>query len=83
MSPRFDYVDESGIELRWDGKGPFQAGIRGRASGDFLYVDSFDAPYGQPPIEEDFVQLCRSYIRSGTTNTIPRPLRRTAHRPKS
>jgi hypothetical protein len=74
MSPRFDYVDESGIELRWDGKGPFETGIRSRTSGEFLYVDSFDGAYAQPPTQENFLRLCESFMRVGNRNSPQRRL---------
>ena len=77
MSPRFDYVDRSGIEFRWDGRGPFEAGIHSRTTGDFLYVDSVDRVYGQPPTEENFRQLCENFIRGGNRDALQRRLLRT------
>ena len=79
MKTGFDYVDQSGIEMRWDGRGPIEAGIRSRTSGDFLYVDSFDAPYAQPRTEEDFLRFCESYMRGGNSNTIQRRIWPTPH----
>jgi hypothetical protein len=71
MSPRFDHVDPSGIEFRWDGKGLFEAGIPGRA-GDFLCVESYDAAYGQPPTEENFLRLCEDFMGGGSRTAIQR-----------
>jgi hypothetical protein len=77
VSPRFDYVDRSGIEFRWDGRGPLEAGIRSRTGGDFLYVDSVDRVYGQPATEENFRQLCEDFIRGGSADAVHRRLLRT------
>jgi hypothetical protein len=71
MSPRFDYVDPSGIEFRWDGVGLFEAGIPGK-KGDFLCVESYDAAYGQPPTEENFLRLCQDFMRGGNRTAIQR-----------
>jgi hypothetical protein len=72
MSPRFDYVDPSGIEFRWDGKGLFEAGIPSRTNGDFLCVESYDAAYGKPPTEENFRRLCQDFLRGGDRTAIQR-----------
>jgi hypothetical protein len=77
MKARFDYVDPSGIEFRWDGRGPFEAGIRSRTNGDFLYVDRYDAVYGQPPTEENFLRLCQDFIRGGERNAAQRRIWQT------
>ena len=77
MSPRFDYVDPSGIEFRWDGRGPLEAGIPSRAGGDFLYVDSLDRVYGESATQENFRRLCEDFIRGGSRNALRNRLLRT------
>ena len=72
MSPRYDHVDPSGIEFRWDGTGLFEAGIPNGTDGDFLCVESYDAAYGQPPTEENFLRLCQDFMKGGSRTAIQR-----------